>query len=184
MNGSLGIPYTNGLNSSNKTCLILNEQPSSRSNRGVGGPLNAHLNGKINHAQIPNSFTNGHVNGYEKDYINGMHEHLRSNEEKVSKNPTHLKTFGNGIINGLTKHHHHHNGIVNSSLEIESRNNKNVTFKFDSPLLRNEKGNGINVTVNGKHEADRLKSKVNGKIDGVVKSNTNGEVVDEISTEL
>lgn len=181
MNGSLGVPYANGLaNNNNKTCLTFSDH--SRSSRGGGGHLPnqyIHLNGKTNSAQSPKSFTNGHINGYEKDYVNGLHEHSRFGEEKVSKNTPHLKSFGNGIINGLTKPNH--SGSMN--LEVESRNNKNVTFKFDGSLLKNEKRNGINVTMNGKHEVDQLKSQMNGKTDCGVKAN-NGEVADEISTEL
>ncbi|XP_071545086.1 uncharacterized protein [Panulirus ornatus] len=185
-NGSIGGSCMNGNNNS-KTCLSLNgHSPKSK----VLAPTcdeYIHINSKIN-SNIKshlNSFNNGDLNGYETDYINGsLHERVTS--PNGGKGIGHMKTFGNGHVSGFFNSHAKDfpNGSMNNSFEIESKNNKNVTFRFDNSLIRNSKGSGINVTVNGKLEDDHLKVKANDEYKGDLKGKLNSEVVDEISTEL
>lgn len=186
-NGSITGTCMNGNNNNSKTCLTLNgHSPKSK----VVAPAcdeYIHINSKINNNMKShmNNFNKGDLNSYETDYINGsLHERVTS--LNGGKGIGHLKTFSNGHVSGFCNGHakDHPNGLLNNSFEIESKNNKNVTFRFDSSLIRNSKGSGINVTVNGKLEDDHLKGKVNGEYKGDLKGKLNSEAVDEISTEL
>ncbi|KAG7153694.1 Band 4.1-like protein 4-like [Homarus americanus] len=181
-NGSISGIYMNG-KSNSKTCLAMNSY--SPKSKGLA-PLSdefIHINSKINgnNKNSMSNFTGGDANIYKTDYITGsVHEHV--NTLTGGKGTGHLKTFTNGHVNGFINGHtkDHRNGSINSCFEVESKNNKNVTFKVDSSLLRNSKGNGLNVTVNGKLEDNHLK----GDYKGDAKGKLNGEAADEISTEL
>ncbi|XP_069181062.1 uncharacterized protein [Procambarus clarkii] len=170
--------------SNTKTCYTMNGY--SQNCKGIV-PLPdeyIHINSKANACNIKGpmiNFTNGDSNTYKTDYINGnLHEHVLNLSS--GKGSGHLKTFGNGHVNGNINGHlkDYRNSSTNNSFEVESKNNKNVTFKVDSTLLRNSKGIGVNITVNGKLDGGHLK----GEYKSDSKGKLGGEAADEISTEL
>lgn len=173
----------------NKTCLTLNGYtpkskgaPISGEFIQINGKMNGHMKSKVN------GFSNGNMNGYDPEFTNGKvngHSQIQSN----GVDPGHYKSY-NGQVNGYSKSYlnghpsDYSNGFMNSSFEIESKNNKNVTFRIDNSLLRNSSGSSTDVPLNGKIDESNLKMKSEKGICTPKGKLKQGEITDEISTEL
>lgn len=174
--------------SGNKTCLPLNGYSTKGS--GIIGPLSSEFipitNNKIS-SQMNNgnkghqlsSFHNGRTNTFDQEYISGC---VLNGHMKDSGNSTgNFRTFGNGHLNGFSKvslngHVKDHSSDCYEVESSSSNNSKNVMFKSDKSLLRNNKN--VDTKVSGNSESDNSGSDVaNGKA-------KKGEAGDEISTEL
>ncbi|KAK7085899.1 hypothetical protein SK128_026141 [Halocaridina rubra] len=171
----------------NKTCLSLNGytpgakgSPLSGEFIQINGRMNGHPNGYVKSSF--NTFANNNSNGYDPVSVNlknhrhknnsGDQGHFRSHNDQVNG---HSKNVHNGYSsNHLT------NGYMNNSFEIESKNNKNVTFRIDTSLLRN--GGSVD-----KSEVTPLKKTIGEEMGISISSKgklKHGEITDEISTEL
>ncbi|XP_063595550.1 band 4.1-like protein 4 isoform X2 [Penaeus indicus] len=175
--------------SGNKTCLPLNGYSTKGS--GIIGPLSSEFipitnnkissqmnNGNKGHHQL-SSFQNGRTNAFDQEYISGC---VLNGHMKDSGNSTgNFRTFGNGHLNGFSKvslngHVKDHSSDCYEVESSSSNNSKNVMFKSDKSLLRNNKN--VDTKVSGNSESDNSGSDV---AKGKAKK---GEAGDEISTEL
>ncbi|XP_042870435.1 band 4.1-like protein 4A isoform X6 [Penaeus japonicus] len=191
ISGSHNGPYMDGMHingSGNKTCLPLNGY--SAKGNGIIGPVssefipitNNKMSSQMNHGSKGHqlsSFQNGRTNAFDQEYISGC---MLNGHVKDSGNGTgNFRTFGNGHLNGFSKvslngHVKDHSSDCYEVESSSSNNSKNVMFKPDSSLLRNNKN--IDMKVSGNSESDNSGSDV---AKGKAKK---GEAGDEISTEL
>ncbi|XP_066980227.1 band 4.1-like protein 4A isoform X3 [Macrobrachium rosenbergii] len=175
VNGFFNGHHTNG--SGSKTSLTLNGFTPKSKTAPISGEF-IKINGKVN----------GHTNGHVKSNLNSF----TSGNFIIGDTNGHFKNYS-GHMNGFSKGFFgghpsdHSNAYLNSSFEIESKNNKNVTFKIpaEKSHLRISSGNITDGPLSGNHEESNLKIKNDiGLCTPSKVSLKQGEVTDEISTEL